>query len=143
VDLNKKSDAITRSVSTVTTSGGGRGQGHEGRFKGRGKGGRSGGSGGGNGKGGRGRGRGRGRGGRTANTGRWISHTKWIAMPDVEKEAIRMERSNYANKRKLSALTTDDSAQNGPLDYLQTQKKNRCPDETGILSVKLSRASVT
>jgi hypothetical protein len=45
-------------------------------------------------------------------------------MPDIEKEAIRMERSNYANKRKLSALTTDESAQNSQLDHLQTQEKN-------------------
>jgi 3'-phosphoadenosine 5'-phosphosulfate (PAPS) 3'-phosphatase len=43
-------------------------------------------------------------------------------MSDADKEAIRTERSNYA-KRKLSAVATDDSAQNGQSDHLQPQDK--------------------
>jgi hypothetical protein len=120
VDMNKKNDAITRSISSTTTTGAGRGRGGEGRGRGRGHGGRSGGSG--RGRGGRGGGRGRSRGGRAVNAGCWISYNEWLAMPEEEKDAIRTERANHS-KRKLSAITTDDMAQNGQNDGSQIQDR--------------------
>jgi len=103
VDINKKSDAIIRQVSSSSSSNrsydtndqrGGRGRygGHGGRGD--------------RGRGGRGRGgRSNGRGGRSQNAGRWISYEEWQAMPEQEKEKIRNERSNYA-KWKISELNT-------------------------------------
>jgi len=113
VDLNKKTDAITRSISSVTTDGknnkGGNNNG------GRGKGGR----GGQGGRGGRGRGKGRGRGnGKAQNAGRWISSEEWSSMPDHDKDNIRNQRSQYAAKRKLSAVTSS-AADDEPFDQPQ------------------------
>jgi hypothetical protein len=110
VDLNKKSETVTRQVATTATNGyngrGGRGRGrHGGRFNGRGGFGR------GRGRGGRG---GRGRGGpggqniQNSNAGRWISYDNWQNMAPEEREKIRAERSAYAQKRKIDAVGTPD-----------------------------------
>lgn len=102
VDLNRKTESITRQVSAIGGRGG-RGYGGRGRTQGE-RGGRGG-------RGGRGRGRGRGRGGRgntSPNAGRWITSDQWHSMSEEEREAIRNERSNFA-KRKLSALTSSET----------------------------------
>ena len=98
IDLNKKNDAITRSVSAVFADGQNRLP--DDAYKGRGRG-----SGGRGGRGGRGRGRGRGN-GKAQNAGHWISSDEWASLPEKEKETIRNQRSQYATKRKLSAITT-------------------------------------
>jgi hypothetical protein len=101
IDLNRKTDTITRQVSTASSNGrGGRGRGGRGRINERG--GRGG-------RGGQGRGRGRGRGGRGTSSpggaGRWISYDQWQSMSERERKSIRNKRSNYA-KRKIGALAS-------------------------------------
>jgi hypothetical protein len=103
IDLNKKTDSITRHVSGVSSGG------RDGRGRGRGRQGRGGGRY--TGRGGRGRGRGQGNGGRNTNAGRWISYNDWQSSSEEEKAAIRSERSNYAEKRKISELSTSEAAE--------------------------------
>jgi hypothetical protein len=117
IDLNRKTESITRQVSATGTGGqGGRGHGGRGRTHGdRG------------GRGGRG-GRGRGRGGRfntPGHAGRWISSEQWQSMSEEDRDAIRNERSTFAAKHKLSALTSSETPDVDTETSTSNQPSNR------------------